>query len=74
MFLLFLLIIDLYSLITAVITQMFTPTAEFASSAGIPTKESKAEIEIQPVIVKARAIDLLIYFFITFVETIFCFI
>ena len=53
---------------------MFTPTAEFASSAGIPTKESKAEIEIQPVIVKARAIDLLIYFFITFVETIFCFI
>ena len=47
---LFFLIINLYFLITAVITQIFNPIAELAIPIGIPTKEAKAEIETHPVI------------------------
>ena len=49
--LLFFLIIDLYFLIPAVITQIFNPIAELVIPIGIPTKEAKAEIEMHPVIV-----------------------
>ena len=51
MFFLLFLIIDLYLLITAVIAQIFIPTAELAIPAGIPTKEAKAEVETHPVII-----------------------
>ena len=44
-FFLFFLITDLCFLIPAVITEVFNPTAELATPAGIPTKEAKAEIE-----------------------------
>ena len=45
----FLLIIDLYFLIPAVITQTFNPIAEFVIPIGIPTKEVKSEMEMHPV-------------------------
>ena len=48
----FFLIIDLYFLIPAVITQIFNPVAELVIPIGIPTKEAKAEIETHPVIVE----------------------
>ena len=48
MLLLFFLIIDLYFLIPAVITQIFNPIVEPANPIGIPTKEAKAEIETHP--------------------------
>ena len=51
---LFFLIIDLYFLISAVIAQIFIPTAEIAISNGIPTKEAKAEIGTHPLTVKAK--------------------
>ena len=41
----FFLIIDLYFLIAAVITQIFNPIAELVILIGIPSKEVKAEIE-----------------------------
>ena len=44
-FFLFFLIIDLYFLIPAVITQIFTVTAELAIPTGKPTNEACAEIE-----------------------------
>ena len=43
-------IIDLYFLTPAVIAQIFNPIAEFVIPIGIPIKETKAEIEIHPVI------------------------
>ena len=43
------LIIDLYFLITAVITQIFNRTAELVIPIGIPTEEEKPEIEGHPV-------------------------
>ena len=46
---LFFLIIDLHVLIPAVIAQIFNPIAEHVILIGIPSKEAKAEIEIQPV-------------------------
>ena len=51
-FLLFFLIIDLYFLIPAVITQIFNPIVELAIPTGIPTREAKAEMETHPVIVE----------------------
>ena len=39
MFFLFLSIIDLYFLFTAVTVKIFNPTAELATLAGIPAKE-----------------------------------
>ena len=50
----FFLIIDLYFLIPAVITQIFNPNAELVLPIGITSKDAKAEIEIHPVIVKAK--------------------
>ena len=50
-FFFFFLIIDLYFLIPAVITQIFNPIVELAIPVGIPTKEAKAEMETHPVIV-----------------------
>ena len=51
-FFLFFLIIDLYFLIPAVITQIFIPIAELVIPIGILTKEAEAEIEAHPVIVE----------------------
>ena len=51
-FFFFFLIIDLYFLIPAVITQIFNPIVELPIPIGIPTKEAKAEIETHPVIVE----------------------
>ena len=50
----FFLIIDLYFLISAVITQIFNSTAEVAILAGTPTKEAKAELETHPVTVETK--------------------
>ena len=52
-FFFFFLIIDLYFLILATITQIFNPTAELGISIGIPIKEVKEEIEIHPIFVGA---------------------
>ena len=46
------LIIDLYFLIPAVITQIFNLNVELVISIGIPTKEAKAEMETHPVVVE----------------------
>ena len=51
-FFFFFLIIDLYFLIPAVITQIFNPIAELVIPYGIPTKEAKAEMETYPVSVE----------------------
>ena len=45
----FFLIIDLYFLFPAAITQIFNPIAEFVVQIGKPSKEAKTEIEIHPV-------------------------
>ena len=50
----FLLIIDLYFLIPAVIAQIFNHIAELVIPIGIPSKEAKSEIEIYPVIAEAK--------------------
>ena len=52
MLFLFFLFIDLYFLISAVITQICNPIAELVIPIGIPTKEKKAEIETHSVIVE----------------------
>ena len=51
-FFLFSLFVDF--LISAVITQIFNPIVELAIPIGIPTKETKAEMETHPVIVKIK--------------------
>ena len=51
-FFLFFLIIDLYFLIPAVITQIFNPIVELAIPIGITTKEAQAEMETPPVTVE----------------------
>ena len=48
----FFFIIDLYFLIPAVITQIFSPIVELAIPIGIPTKEAKSKIETHPVILE----------------------
>ena len=45
---------DLYFLIPAVIAQSFSPTAELEIPPGIPTIESKPEIETHSVTEKAK--------------------
>ena len=50
----FFLIIDLYFLIHAVITQIFNPIAELVIPIGISTKEAKAETETHPTIIKLQ--------------------
>ena len=52
MLLFFFLIIDLHFLIPAVIAQIFNPIAELVFLIGIPSKESKAAIEIHVAIVE----------------------
>ena len=54
LFVLFFLIIDLYYLIAVVVVQIFNPIAELAISIGISTKEAKAEMKTQPVIVELK--------------------
>ena len=48
----FFLIVDLYFLIPAVITQIFNQITETVITIGIPTKEPKLEMETHPVIVE----------------------
>ena len=43
------LIVDLYLLVSAVIAQNFDPIVELVIPIGIPSKEAKAEIEINVV-------------------------
>ena len=50
----FILIIDLYSLIPAVIAQIFHAIAELVVPIGIPSNEAKAKIEIRPVVAEAK--------------------
>ena len=54
LFFFFFLIIDLYFLIPAAITQIFNPIAELVIPIGIPSKETKIEIHIHPVIAEAK--------------------
>ena len=51
-FFLFVLFIDLYFLIPAVIKQTFNPIAELVIPIGIPIKQEKAEIKTYQVIAK----------------------
>ena len=53
----FFLIIDLFFLIPAVITQIFNPIAELAIPIGAPTKKAKVETETHPVIVEITISD-----------------
>ena len=53
-FFFFFLIIALYFLIPAVITQTCNPIAELVIPIGIPTKETKVEMEAHLVIVEAK--------------------
>ena len=48
------LIIKLYFSITAVIAQVFNPTAETVNPIEIPTEEAKVEIDINLVTVEAK--------------------
>ena len=50
----FFLIIDLYFLIPAAITQIFIVATELAIPTGIPTIEANAETETPPVTVEAK--------------------
>ena len=53
-FFLFLLIIDLYFLIPAIIAQIFNHIAGLVISIRIPIKEAISEMEIYPVTVEAK--------------------
>ena len=55
-FFFFVLIIDLYVFIPAVIAQIFSPIAEFAILIRIPIKETKSERETHSVTSKANII------------------
>ena len=48
-FFFFFVIIDLYFLIPAAIAQVFNPISELLIPIGIPSREAKSEIEIDPV-------------------------
>ena len=52
MSLIFFLIIELYFLMNEFTAQIFIPTAELATPAGIPTREAKAETEKQSLTVE----------------------
>ena len=56
----FFLIIDLYFLIPAFISQIFNPIAELVVTIEIPSKETKLEVEIHPIIVEPKIRTLLI--------------
>ena len=51
---LFFLIIDSCFLISAAIAQIFNLMADLVIPIGIPSKEAKSEIQIDPVIVEAK--------------------
>ena len=53
-FFFFVLIIDLYFLIPAVIAQIFNPIAELLIPIRIPTKEAKAKIQVHTIVVGAN--------------------
>ena len=53
-FLFFLLIIDLYFLLPTVIAKLFNHIAEFAVLIGIPSKDTKVEIEIHSVTAETK--------------------
>ena len=53
-FFLFFFIIDLSLYIPTAIAQIFNPIAELVIPIGIPNKEAKPEIGIDPVIVEAK--------------------
>ena len=53
-FFFFLLIINLYFLIPAFITQIIILAAQLVIPTGIPAKEAKTEIETYPVTVEAK--------------------
>ena len=71
-FFFFLLIIDLYFLIPAVIAQIFNPIAKLVTPLEIPIKEAKSEIEIHQVIEEAKIRKCSLLYF--FKEIISCFI
>ena len=50
----FFLVIDVYFLIPAAIEQIFNPITELVIPVRIPSKDVKADIDIQPVIVEAK--------------------
>ena len=56
-FFLFLNYLLLPFLFSTVIAQIFSPAAELAIPAGIPTKEAKAEIETHQVIAETKIKD-----------------
>ena len=51
---LFLNYFDLCFLVPAVIAQTFNPITELVTPIGIPTKETKTEMETHPVIAEAK--------------------
>ena len=53
-FFFFFLIIGLYFLIPAVVTQIFNPIEEFVIPIGIPTKDAKEEMESHPLNVEIK--------------------
>ena len=53
-FFFFFLVIDVYFLIPAAIEQIFNPITELVITVRIPSKEVKADIDIQLVIVEAK--------------------
>ena len=53
-FFFFFLVIDVYFLIPAAIGQIFNPITELVITVRIPSKEVKADIDIQLVIVEAK--------------------
>ena len=53
-FFFFFLVIDVYFLIPAAIEQIFNPITELVITVKIPSKEVKADIDIQLVIVEAK--------------------
>ena len=53
-FFFFFLVIDVYFLIPAAIEQIFNPITELVITVRIPSKELKADIDIQLVIVEAK--------------------
>ena len=53
-FFLFFLVINLYFSILTVAVQTFNPIAELVIPIGIPSKEAKAEMEIDPITVETK--------------------
>ena len=65
-------IIDLYFLISAVIAQIFKPTAELLIPIGMQIKEAKAEIEMHPVTKEASRTNLFVLLNHQFILIYFC--